>query len=168
MSEEQDKQLEANLAKAGFERSEFEPKTIKRFIVKMTGQNGETIVPSYVICSVSRPSFLRETVEYPTPHFWEDSAEPVTSKYSWLPLTMEVYDPISPSSSQRLIPFMDKHEKFNLTINILGPVGDVVEEWEILGCEILGADLGVLNWADDGEPLKIKLTIKFDYAVFQF
>ena len=50
---------------------------------------------------------------------------------------------------------------------MLGPVGDLVEEWTLKGAYIENANFGDLSFADS-EPVEISLTLKYDYAILQF
>ena len=57
--------------------------------------------------------------------------------------------------------------KKTVQINVLGPVGDIVEEWELKGCYIQDAQFGDLDFSSS-DPVEITLTLKYDYAVLQF
>ena len=50
---------------------------------------------------------------------------------------------------------------------MLGPVGDVVEEWVLKGTYIEQANFGDLAY-NNNDPAEITLTLKYDYAVLQF
>ena len=50
---------------------------------------------------------------------------------------------------------------------MLGPVGDVVEEWILKGTYIETADFGELDYVSN-DPADITLTLKYDYAILQF
>ena len=57
--------------------------------------------------------------------------------------------------------------KKDITFNMLGPVGDVVEEWVLKGTYIETANFGDLDYASS-DPAEITLTLKYDYAILQF
>ena len=57
--------------------------------------------------------------------------------------------------------------KKNITFNVLGPVGDVVEEWELKGAFIQSANFGDLAF-DSSDPVEISLTLRYDYAILKF
>lgn len=129
----------------------FEPKTTQRFIVYVKNEHGETIIPSYVIKYIERPTYSLNSGE-------------------WIPniLKMKCYDPISPSIPQAIYNSIDKKEKWNLIINILGPVGDKVEEWEIKNATIDSVLFGNLNWCEINNPIEIEIflnvnNIKLNY-----
>ena len=58
------------------------------------------------------------------------------------------------------IPGLDKKD---LTVDVLGPVGDVVSEWNFKGAFIKDASFGDFNWDADGTAQNIDLTIEMDY-----
>jgi hypothetical protein len=74
----------------------------------------------------------------------------VKGKTTWGPISMTLFDPITPSGAQAAIEWLRLHHesvtgrdgysdfyKKDLTINVLGPVGDVVSEWIIKGALIM-------------------------------
>ena len=95
--------------------------------------------------------------------------------------SIELYDPIVPSGAQAVMEWIrlghesvtgrDGYSDFykkDLTINVLGPVGDKVEEWTLKGAFITSADFGELDWTDSGEAMSISLTLAIDYAILQY
>ena len=57
--------------------------------------------------------------------------------------------------------------KKDISFNVLGPVGDKVEEWTLKGTQIQSANFGDLDWSVS-EPADITLTLHYDYAILQF
>jgi hypothetical protein len=57
--------------------------------------------------------------------------------------------------------------KKDLTLNVLGPVGDKVQEWIIKGAFITEVNFGEMDWATD-EVATISLTVQPDYCVLNF
>ena len=57
--------------------------------------------------------------------------------------------------------------KKDITFNMLGPVGDKVEEWTLKGAYISQANFGTIDWSVN-EPADITLTLQYDYAILQF
>ena len=57
--------------------------------------------------------------------------------------------------------------KKEIVINVLGPVGDKVEEWTLKGAFIQNATFGDLAF-DSSDPVEISLTLRYDYAVLKF
>lgn len=118
----------------------FEFKSKSRFIAKFKDSSGE-FLPSFVIQSIDRPRFTQDT----------------RGKIMWFPLDVKLYDPIVPSTAQSLFTHISKNERFNITIELLGPVGDVVEKWEIANAHISNVNFGTLRWSSTGENTKFKI-----------
>ena len=57
--------------------------------------------------------------------------------------------------------------KKDITINMLGPVGDKVEEWTLKGAFITSAAFNDLDWSVS-DPAEITLSLRYDYAILQF
>ena len=149
----------------------FEPKVQNRFIFSIDG------VPSFVIKKADRPKFTSEkkTIDY------INVQRTYKGKTTWQDITVELYDPIVPSATQATMEwFRLSHEsvtgrdgyldfyKKDCTMNILGPVGDKVEEWLIRGAWIQNAEFGAGDWTNGGDPFAITLVLSYDYAVLQF
>lgn len=149
----------------------FEPKVKNRFILYVDG------VPSFIIKKVNRPKITSAKKEL-------DHMNVKTyykGKSVWDDITMELYDPIVPSGAQAVMEWVRLHHesvtgrdgyqdfyKKDLTINVLGPVGDKVEEWTLKGSFIQSADFQELDWSDDGSAMTISLTVTYDYAILQY
>ena len=148
----------------------FEPKLKNRFIMQIDGIN------AYLIRSMNRPTL--ESDEVVLEHL--NVTRYVKGKSRWQPIDITLYDPIVPSASQAVMEWVRLHHesvtgrdgysdfyKKEVTLNMLGPVGDVVEEWVLKGCYVQSANFGDLDFATS-DPAEITLTLKYDYAVLQF
>ena len=148
----------------------FEPKTKNRFIMYIEG------IPAYIIKSVKRPSLTM--TEIVLDHM--NVKRYVKGKGSWDTLDITLYDPIVPSGAQAVMEWVRLHKesvtgrdgysdfyKKDVTFNVLGPVGDKVEEWTLKGAMIQSANFGDLDWSVS-EPADITLTLRYDYAILQF
>ena len=148
----------------------FEPKMNNRFIMEMDG------IPAYLIKSVQRPSIQFEAVTLD--HI--NVKRYVKGKGTWQPITITLYDPIVPSGAQAVMEWVRLHHesvtgrdgysdfyKKDLTFNVLGPVGDKVEEWTLKGAFITTADFSDLNYSEN-TPAEVSLTLQYDYAILQF
>jgi hypothetical protein len=148
----------------------FEPKLKNRFIMQIDGIN------AYLVKSMNRPSL--ESDDVILEHM--NVTRYVKGKTRWQPLEITLYDPVVPSAAQQVIEWIrlghesvtgrDGYSDFykkNVTFNLLGPVGDVVEEWELKGAFIQSANFGDLSFADS-EPVEISCTLRYDYAVLKF
>jgi len=148
----------------------FEPKLKNRFIMYIEG------VPAYIIKSGNRPTLQFESITLD--HI--NTKRYVKGKGAWQPLDIVLYDPIVPSGAQSVMEWVRlSHEsvtgrdgysdfyKKDVTFNMLGPVGDKVEEWTLKGAFIQQANFGDLDYASS-DPAEITLTLKYDYAILQF
>ena len=149
----------------------FEPKVKNRFILYVDG------IPSFIIKKTDRPKLSQASKEL-------DHINIKTyykGKSVWGSITMELYDPIVPSGAQSVMEWVRLHHesvtgrdgyqdfyKKDLTINVLGPVGDKVEEWTLKGAFITSADFQEMDWSDDGAAQMINLSISIDYAILQY
>jgi len=149
----------------------FEPKVKNRFILYCDG------IPSFIIQKVNRPkiSQQRKTLDHINIQSY------YKGKSVWETVSMTLYDPIVPSGAQAVMEWVRLHHesvtgrdgyqdfyKKDLKINVLGPVGDKVEEWLLKGCFIQDADFQDQDWTNDGDAQTIALTVSIDYAILQY
>ena len=148
----------------------FEPKVKHRFIMYIEG------VPAYLIKAAARPQLTFE--EIALDHI--NVKRYVKGKGDWQTLSVTLYDAIVPSGAQAVMEWVRLHKesvtgrdgysdfyKKDVTINVLGPVGDKVEEWTLKGAWIQDANFGEMAW-ETNEPMDITLTLRYDYAILQF
>ena len=57
--------------------------------------------------------------------------------------------------------------KKDLTLDILGPVGDVVSEWIIKGAYVKEANFGEYDWSNEAY-ISISLTVAMDYCILNY
>jgi hypothetical protein len=142
----------------------FEPKMKNRFVLYMDG------IPSYIVKKVARPTLKQDSK--PLDHI--NLQRYVKGKTTW------GYDPIVPSGAQAVMEWVRLHHesvtgrdgylefyKKDLTLNVLGPVGDKVEEWIIKGAQITEVNFGELDWSTD-DVMSFTLTVQMDYCVLNF
>jgi hypothetical protein len=148
----------------------FEPKTKNRFIMYMNG------IPSYMIKKLNRP-----TVEFGDVDIHHiNTKRKLKGKINWGDFTMTLHDPVVPSGAQAVMEWVrTAHEsvtgrdgysafyKRDLQFEVLGPVGDIIEEWVLKGAYIKTANFGEMSWEDD-QPTEIELTLRIDYAILNF
>ena len=148
----------------------FEPKLKNRFIMQIDGIN------AYLIKTMNRPQI--DSDEVILEHM--NVTRYVKGKSRWQPLEITLYDPIVPSASQQVIEWIRLHHesvtgrdgysdmyKKDITFNVLGPVGDKVEEWTLKGAFITDANFNDLDYASS-DAVDIALTLRYDYAILQF
>jgi hypothetical protein len=150
----------------------FEPKVQNRFIMYLDG------IPSFLIkkCDRPKPNSAKKVLDHINLQRY------YKGKTTWDDITLSLYDPIAPSGAQSVMEWIRLHHesvtgrdgyadfyKKDVTINVLGPVGDKVEEWTLKGAFITGVtNFGTLDWSNDGEHIPIEMTLSYDYAVLQF
>ena len=148
----------------------FEPKVKNRFIMYIEG------IPAYLIKAMSRPQL--EFEEIVLDHI--NVKRYIKGKAAWQPIEITLYDPIVPSGAQAVLEWIrlghesvtgrDGYSDFykkDVTFNLLGPVGDIVEEWKLVGTYIANANFGDLDYATS-EAAEITLSLQYDYAILQF
>ena len=148
----------------------FEPKMKNRFIMHIAG------IPAYLIKTANRPSIQFDEVVLE--HM--NVTRYVIWKGRWKPIEITLYDPVVHSAAQSVMEWVRlSHEsvtgrdgysdfyKKEVTFQLLGPVGDVVEEWVLKGCFIESATFNDLDFASS-DPVDVTLSLKYDYAVLQF
>ena len=149
----------------------FEPKVKNRYVFYVDG------LPSYLIRKAARPKIANGDVTLK--HI--NNERHLKGRSSWETISLELYDPIVPSGAQAVMEWVRLHHesvtgrngyadfyKKDCTINILGPVGDKVEEWTLKGAFITEADFGEITWENDNEAALITMTLRFDYAILQY
>ena len=148
----------------------FEPKVQNRFIMFIDG------IPAYLIKKVARPniSFTDITLDH------INIKRKLKGKAEWGDISCDLYDPVTPSGAQAVMEWVRlSHEsvtgrdgysdfyKKDIRINMLGPVGDVVEEWILKGAYCKQATFGDADWAAD-TPMMISMTIRMDYCILNY
>ena len=148
----------------------FEPKVQNRFIMYIEG------VPAYLIKSATAPGF--EAGEIILDHI--NVYRKVKGKVRWNDMTLNLYDPVTPSGAQAVMEWARlAHEsvtgsdgysdfyKKDITLDILGPVGDVIGEWIVKGAYVKTAGFGEYDWANDA-AINLNVTIAMDYCILNF
>lgn len=149
----------------------FEPKQANRFVIYVDG------IPSFMIKGVS--PITVESSEVVLNHI--NVQRYVKGKTKWNDITMTLFDPITPSGAQSVIEWLRlSHEsvtgrdgysdfyKKDLTMDVIGPVGDVVSEWVIKGAWPKSIDWGEYDYDNDGSAVNIKLVIRPDYCILNY
>lgn len=149
----------------------FEPKQQNRFIMYVDG------IPSYQIKGMGAVSLTQGTVQLN--HI--NVARYVKGKTTWNTIQMTLFDPITPSGAQAVMEWVRLHHesvtgrdgysdfyKKDLTMNVLGPVGDIVSEWIIKGALITEATFGDYNWDNESAAVELQITVQPDYCILNF
>jgi len=148
----------------------FEPKVQNRFVMLIDG------IPSFMVKNVKAPTFTDNVIKLD--HI--NSYRKIRGKREWDDMTMTLYDPVTPSGAQAVMEwarlgyesvtgragYSDFYKK-DLTLNILGPVGDIIGEWVMKGAFIQTADFGQYDWSNS-EVVDLSMTISMDYCILNF
>ena len=148
----------------------FEPKVQNRFVLYADG------IPSFMVKNVTAPNFTDESIKLD--HI--NTYRKVRGKREWGDMDLTMYDPVTPSGAQAVMDwarisyesvtgrsgYSDLYKK-DLTLNVLGPVGDVVSEWVVKGAFITNMSQGTFDWGSS-EPVELTITVAMDYCVLNF
>ena len=148
----------------------FEPKVQNRFLMRIGG------IPTYLVRKVASPSFNAGEIILDHINVYRK----VKGKVRWNDMSMELYDAVTPSGAQAVMEWSRlAHEsvtgrdgysdfyKKNITLEVLGPVGDVVGEWLVMGAYVKEANFGEYDWANEAY-VSISMTIAMDYCVLNY
>jgi hypothetical protein len=149
----------------------MEPKQANRFILYCDG------IPAYLIKAVG--DITIENGEVTMNHI--NVLRKLKGKSKWSDLSMTLFDPITPSGAQAVMEWVRLHHesvtgrdgysdfyKKDLTMNVIGPVGDIVSEWVVKGAFIKTAKFTGYSWDDENKAQTIELTLGLDYMVLNF
>jgi len=149
----------------------FEPKVSNRFIMYIDG------IPAYLIKKASAPGFNANEIILDHINVYRK----VKGKVRWDDMDLELYDPITPSGAQSVMEWARlAHEsvtgrdgysdfyKKDITLEILGPVGDIVGEWIIKGAFCKTAKFGDYDWSQGESAISLNVTLAMDYCVLNF
>jgi hypothetical protein len=149
----------------------FEPKTPNRFILYIDG------IPAYLIKGVNAVTLSQPEIVLNHINVYRK----VKGRTTWGDIQMTLFDPITPSGALSVMEWVRMHHesvtgrdgysdmyKKDLTIDILGPVGDIVSEWVIKGAFIKEANFGDYNWDTADAAVNLTMTVGMDYCVLNF
>jgi hypothetical protein len=149
----------------------FEPKQQNRFIMYVDG------IPSYIIKAVGAVTLTQDAVALN--HI--NVQRFVKGKSTWGPITLTLFDPITPSGAQAVMEWVRLHHesvtgrdgysdfyKKDITFQVLGPVGDVVSEWVVMGAFIKTANFDDYDWSTYTEAVNLTMTIGMDYCILNY
>lgn len=145
----------------------FEPMLKNRFVFYVEG------IPTFLIKAVKKPT--KTTNEIELDHI--NVKRKIAGKTIWDNIDITIYEAIVPSSAQAVMEWVRLgHEsvtgrdgyaqmyKKDCTIKILGPIGDVVQEWKLKGAWPVSVDFGDLDYSTD-DVNNITMTLAVDYCI---
>jgi hypothetical protein len=148
----------------------FEPMVQNRFIFYVDG------IPAYMIKKADAPGVTLNEVKLDHINVYRK----IKGKAEWRDMTLSLYSPISPSGQQAVMEWIRlSHEsitgrdgysdfyKKDCSINILGPVGDIVSEWIIKGAFIKDSNFGSYDWSTQ-DAVELSITLAMDYCILNY
>jgi len=152
--------------------TKFEPKLQHRFVMEIEG------IPVYMIKKVDMPSMSAPEVEIS--HI--NTTNYVRGKSKWSSETaLELYDPISPSGTQIVMDWERMHHETvtgrsgyhnmyakDVTIQVLGPIGDIISSWTYKSAWIKAIDFGSMDYGTEADMNMINLTLQYDIPILHF
>ena len=150
--------------------NQFEPKQKNRFIAYIDG------VPAYLVKGMGAVSLTQGEVQLNHMNIYRK----VKGKTIWNDVSFTLYDPITPSGAQAVMEwarsayesvtgragYSDNYKK-DVTLNQLGPAGDIVGEWIIKGAFIIDANFGEYDWSSS-DVAEISVTMAMDYCILNY
>lgn len=149
----------------------FEPLQKNRFVLYVDG------IPSYIIKGMSGIEFTSDEVVLN--HI--NILRKVKGKSKWSDISLTLFSPVTPSGAQACMEWVrlghesvtgrDGYSDFykkDLTLNVLGPVGDIVHEVIVKGAFIKKMNLGDYNWDTESAAQEIALDLACDYCIVNY
>ncbi len=148
----------------------YEPKRKFRWLINIEG------VDSFVAKSAARPqvTFGSTVIDFINQRRY------VAGKATWATMNLVLNDPIAPSASQKIMEWIRlcwenvtgrsgyaEFYKKPLTLQMLDPVGAVVEQWTLKGAWIMDANFNDLDYTSE-DLADIALVIQYDQAILDF
>jgi len=151
--------------------TQFTPMMKHSFIMQIDG------IPAYTIKTVDRPKVT--TAVTTIPHI--NSEFYVKGKTKWENVSLTLLEPIVPSGAQAIMEWLRlSHESLtgrdgypqmyqrDITINVLGPVGDKVQEWTYKSAWPSAIDFGGMDMGNESDPTEINVTLVYNFAVLNY
>jgi hypothetical protein len=149
----------------------FEPKVKNRFLMYVDG------IPAYIIKRIGPVSVDMGEIKLNHINVYRK----IKGRAQWADIEMTLHDPITPSGAQAVMEWVRLHHesvtgrdgysdfyKKDVTINILGPVGDIISEWIVKGAFIKSANFGDYNWDEDAAAQELTVNLGMDYCILNF
>lgn len=149
----------------------FQPKQKNSYVMYIDG------IPAFMINKVEPPKFTDSVkkIDHINTYF------NIRGKRQWENVNITLFDPIVPSGAQAVMDwgrlgyesvtgrsgYQDFYKK-DITLNILGPVGDIISEWIYKGAWIASMSPEGYEWSNDGDPANIQIQLAYDYAILNY
>jgi hypothetical protein len=148
----------------------YEPKRKFRWILQIDG------IDAYVLKTAARPqgTFEETVIDF------INAKRYISGKYTWNPIPITLYDPISPSAAMNVMNWVRLNYepltgrmgyatayKKDIVLKLLDPQGTVVELWDIVGTWPQDVNWGDLDYASS-DNAEISCTLRYDNATLAF
>lgn len=146
---------------------EQEPKRNNRFSLEFPTELG---IESFLVQTSDKPKMEIGSTEIP----YMNTSTWVAGRFKWQPMTIKFIDVIGPSTTQKVMEWVRLHAetatgrmgyaigyKKNLVLKALDPVGEDVEKWTLIGCQITNVEFGSYDYGND-ELAEVTITIQPD------
>jgi len=133
-------------------------------------------IPSYTIKKIGAVGVTMDEIKLNHINVYRK----IKGRAVWKDIDMTLFDPITPSGAQSVMEWVRLHHesvtgrdgysdfyKKDVTLNIIGPVGDIVSEWVIKGAFIKSFSAGNYDWSTS-DPTELTLTLGMDYAILNY
>lgn len=125
----------------------FEPKQPNRFLVHMINEKKEQLIEPYLIKYIDRPGFTM-----------------FGGKKQWHSIKMRLYESIVP---QHVLFRLLGAGVFDVQVDELSPVGDVIETWYVPHCRFHEVKAHPLDWASTKEPSEIQCELDWSEIIIK-
>ena len=149
----------------------FEPKVKNRFIMYVDG------IPAYIIKKIGGVGVDMDEIKLNHINVYSK----IKGRAKWDDIEMTLFDPITPSGAQAVMEWVRLHHesvtgrdgysdfyKKDVTINILGPVDDIISEWIIKGAFIKSAKFGDYDYDNDATAQELTVNLGMDYCILNY
>lgn len=151
----------------------YEPLKKNRFMLRFPSSLG---ISEYSLFSAARPKVTINAVEIP----FLNTSTYVAGRFNWEEISVQFKDFIGPSTSQALMEWVRLSSesvtgrqgyaagyKKDVELELLDPVGAVVQKWLLQGTFITSFDAGSLSMSDD-EIATIDATLRMDRCILLY
>ncbi len=134
------------------------------------------MIPSYIARTATRPTINIEPITID----FLNSKRYIAGKAEWDQITIGLYDPISPSASQKVMEWIRlsfetitgragyaAFYKKTIELSLYDPVGAEVEKWQMRGAWITNAAFGDLDMST-AEAATVDIQLRYDQALLNF
>lgn len=149
----------------------YEPNRPFRFLLGIDGIDG------FLVKTSGRPGVTTDEIEIG----YINNTRYVAGKTKPNTIAITLIDAIDPSTSQKVMEWIRLHYdaatgraayqnfyKKDVTLKMLGPVGDVVSMWSIYGAFITEATPSELDYTSGGDVSTWSITLRYDRAVLEY